>query len=61
MSIAGLILFICGLTKSDFILCKLLRHRSKVLFGERGANILHFVSGLIIIILGILVTLGYIW
>jgi hypothetical protein len=58
---AGIILFIYGLSKGDFILCKLLRHRSKLLFGEDGANLLNLVSGLIIIILGILASLGYLW
>ncbi len=58
---AGFVLFICGLTSSDFIVCKLLRARSKILFGEKGANVLHLISGLIIMILGALATLGYIW
>jgi len=61
MIFAGLILFLSGLTRSDFIICRLLRARPKILFGESGANVLLIISGLIIIILGVLSYLGYLW
>jgi len=61
MIAAGLVLFTCGLTRSDFIICRLFVYRSKILFGENGAHLLHLISGLIVIILGILATLGYLW
>ena len=61
MTLAGLILFLCGLTKSEFIICRLLRARAKIFLGETGANVLLTISGLIIIILGILTYLGYLW
>ncbi|EMR75500.1 hypothetical protein MBGDF03_00636 [Thermoplasmatales archaeon SCGC AB-540-F20] len=59
--VAGVLLLTCGLTKSNFIICRLLRHRSKILLGETGANVLHIISGLIIIILGVMSYLGYLW
>ena len=59
MILAGLILFICGLTRSEFIICRLLRARPKILLGETGANVLLTISGLIVIILGILFYFGF--
>lgn len=59
MIATGLLLFTCGLTRSDFIMCRLIVYRSKILFGENGAHLLHLISDLIVIILGVLATLGY--
>ena len=59
MILAGLILFICGLTRSEFIICRLLRARPKILLGETGAYVLLTMSGLIVIILGILFYFGF--
>jgi len=59
--VAGMLLLTCGLTKSNFIICRLLRHRSKIIMVETGANVLHIISGLIIIILGVMSYLGYLW
>jgi len=59
MILAGLILLICGLTRSEFIICRLLRARPKILLGETGAYVLLTMSGLIVIILGILFYFGF--
>jgi hypothetical protein len=61
MIAAGLFMVVGALTKSDFIVYRLLVHRSAVLFGEEGAYTFHFVSGSVIIILGSLAAVGYIW
>ena len=59
MILAGLLLLIGGTLKSDFILYRLLVARSKILWGEK-VYIFHQISGVIIVVIGILMTLGYI-
>ena len=57
--VAGLLLLIGGIVKSDFIIYRLLVARSKILWGENVHRFYQFV-GLIIIIFGIFVTIGII-
>jgi hypothetical protein len=57
--VAGLLLIIGGILKSDFVIYRLLVARSKILWGENVHMFYQFV-GLIIIIFGILVTIGII-
>lgn len=57
--VAGLLLLIGGILKSDFVIYRLLFARSKILWGENVHMFYQFV-GLIIIIFGILVTIGII-
>ena len=56
---AGLLILIGGILKSDFIIYRLLVARSKILWSENVHRFYQLV-GLIIIILGILVTIGII-
>ena len=60
MAIAGASMFVCGRTKSEFILYRLLVARSKILW---GANVhrFHQASGLVIAVLGVLWAVGIIW
>ena len=56
----GLFMLVSGLTKSDFIVYRLMIARSKML---RGENVHQFyqVVGAILIVLGVLATLGVMW
>jgi len=56
--IAGLFLLICGSLKSEFFIYRLLVARSKILWGE-NAHRFHQIAGVIVIVVGILVALGY--
>jgi len=60
MSVIGLFLLICSLSKTDYIVYKLLIHRSKMLWGK-NVYLFHAVVGAIIILLGVLASLGVIW
>jgi hypothetical protein len=57
--IAGLLLLICGSTKSDFIVYRLIVARSKILWGKH-AHRFHQIVGAIVIVVGVLVAVGYI-
>jgi len=59
MIIAGLFLLICGSLKSDFVLYRLLVARSKILWGDK-VHRFHQVSGILIIVFGILYAFGFI-
>jgi len=56
---AGLLILIGGILKSDFIIYRLLVARSKILWGENVHRFYQLV-GLMVIIFGILVTIGII-
>jgi hypothetical protein len=60
MVAAGLFLLVCGTLRSEFIIYRLLVARSKMLWGEYTHRF-HQVAGAIIIVLGVLWALGYIW
>lgn len=55
----GLIMFIWGLRKSEFIIYRILVARSKILWGE-NVHKFYQVVGIMIIFFGILLVLGYI-
>lgn len=57
--IAGPLLFIGGSMKSDFFIYRYMVARSKVLWGDR-VYLFHQISGLIVMLFGSLVLLGYI-
>ena len=57
--IAGMFLLICGTLRSEFIIYKLLVARSKKLGGD-NTHRFHQIAGVIVIVVGILVALGYI-
>jgi len=62
MASAGLFMLACGTMKSEFIIYRQMVARSRILWGK-GDAVHHFyqVSGLIIIVLGVLWALGIIW
>jgi len=57
--IAGLFLLVCGSLKSEFFIYRLIVARSKILWGEKTYRF-HQVVGIIVIVVGVLVALGYI-
>jgi uncharacterized membrane protein len=62
MVAAGLFMLVCGTMKSEFIIYRLMVARSRILWGEGDAvHRFYQVSGLIIIVLGVLWALGIIW
>lgn len=56
---AGLFLLVCGRTKSEFFIYRLMVYRSKILWGE-NVHRFHQVVGAIVIVFGVLVAIGYI-
>ena len=57
--IAGLFLLICGSLKSEFIIYRLLVARAKMLWGE-NTHRFHQIAGVLVIVFGVLVAIGYI-
>ena len=57
--IAGLFLLVCGSLKSEFIIYRLLVARSRILWGEHTHRF-HQIAGVMVIVFGIVVALGYI-
>lgn len=57
--IAGLFLLISGSLKSEFFLYRLLVARSRILWGEHTHRF-HQIAGVMVIVFGIVVALGYI-
>lgn len=62
MAAAGLFMLVCGTTKSEFIIYRLMVARSRILWGE-GDAVHRFYQwcGTIVVILGALWALGIIW
>ena len=60
MAVAGLFMFVCGTTKTEFIVYRLMVARSRLLWGD-AVHHFYQVCGLIIVILGVLWALGVIW
>jgi len=56
----GLFMVICGSTKSEFVIYRLMVARSRILWGEKVHRFYQIV-GTMVIIFGALVALGYIW
>ena len=62
MAVVGLFMLASGTAKSEFIIYRLLVARSRLLWGEGNAvHRFYQVSGLIIMVLGVLWALGVIW
>jgi len=58
----GLFMLVCGTFKSEFIIYRLMVHRSRILWGQSDAvHRFYQVVGLIIVILGALWASGVIW
>lgn len=55
----GLFLLVCGSLKSQFLIYRLLVSKSRILWGEKVYRF-HQVSGILVIIFGILYTFGII-
>jgi len=56
----GLFILIYSLLKTNFIVYKLMVARSKILWGE-NVHQFYQIVGVILIILGIIVSLGFLW
>ena len=62
MAAVGLFMLVCGTLKSEFIIYRLMVHRSRTLWGQGDAvHRFYQVVGLIIVILGALWAGGLIW
>jgi hypothetical protein len=55
----GLFLLVCGSLRSDFIIYRFLVARSKMLWGQSVYRF-HQITGVIVIVFGALMALGYI-
>ena len=60
MAAAGVFMLICGTTKSEFIIYRLMVARSRILWGD-AVHRFHQVCGVVIATLGILWAFGVIW
>ena len=60
MAAVGLFMLVCGTLKSELFIYRLMVARSRVLWGELVHRMFQ-VTGLIIIVLGVLWALGTIW
>ena len=62
MALIGLLMLVAGTAKSTFIVYRLLVARSRILWGEGDAvHRFYQVSGLILVIFGVLWATGLIW
>ena len=57
--IAGLFLLISSSLRSEFVIYRLIVYRSKILWGEY-VHRFHQIVGIIVIVVGVLVAIGYI-
>ncbi len=55
----GVFLFVCGSTRSEFVVYRLLAARAKLLWGDRVHSFLQVV-GILVALFGIAMALGYI-
>lgn len=55
----GLLMFLGGLTKTEFIVYRIVAARSRVLWGDR-VHSFYVVAGAMVAIFGVLVALGFI-
>jgi len=60
MVAAGLFMFVCATLRSDFVIYRLMVYRAKILWGEYAHRFLQ-VAGAIIVVLGVLWAVGFIW
>jgi hypothetical protein len=59
MVAAGVFMFVCGLSKSEFIIYRLMAARSRILWGD-SVHRFYMVVGVIVALFGSLVALGYV-
>ena len=57
--VVGLFMVICGSTKSEFTIYRLMVARSRILWGEK-VHRFYQIAGTMVIVFGVLVALGYI-
>ena len=55
----GIFLLVCGATRSEFVIYRLLVARSRILWGEK-VHRFHQVAGVMVIVFGLLLVFGYI-
>ena len=62
MAVIGLLMLVAGTAKSNFIVYRLLVARSRIVWGEGDAvHRFYQVSGVVVIVLGVLWAMGVIW
>ena len=54
----GLFMLVCGLSKSEFIIYRIMAARSKILWGEH-VHRFYQVVGVLVMVFGTLLALGY--
>ncbi len=59
IAIVGLLMLLGGLTKTDFVLFRILASRSRLLWGD-SVHSFYIVVGLMVALFGVLVTTGVI-
>ena len=57
MVAAGLFMFVCGSSKSEFSIYRLMAARSRILWGD-NVHRFYQITGTIVIVFGVLITLG---
>ncbi|AJC72719.1 MAG: hypothetical protein J7K48_08515 [Thermococcus sp.] len=60
MAVVGLFMLVSGITRSNFIVYRLLVARSKMFWGENVHRFYQAV-GTVLIVLGVLAALGVVW
>ncbi|RLF79680.1 hypothetical protein DRN44_08500 [Thermococci archaeon] len=60
IAVVGLFMLVSGLTKSNFIVYRLMIARSKMLWGE-NVHLFYQAVGAILTILGVLAAFGLVW
>jgi hypothetical protein len=55
----GLLMFLGGLTKSEFVVYRVLAARTRLLWGD-SVHVFYIAAGLIVAIFGVLVAMGFI-
>jgi hypothetical protein len=55
----GLLMFLGGLTKSEFVVYRVLAARTRLVWGD-NVHVFYIAAGLIVAVFGVLVTMGFI-
>ena len=59
ITIIGLLMFLGGLTKSEFVVYRVLAARTRFVWGD-NVHVFYIAAGLIVALFGVLVTTGFI-
>jgi hypothetical protein len=59
ISTIGLLMFLGGLTKSEFVVYRVLAARTRLVWGD-NVHVFYVAAGLIVAVFGVLVAMGFI-